>query len=164
MTETEQRSASMAFYRADGAQSLDSDGMMSFPEIAPEVYETLDLSPLAHAQQVDVLFKGDGPDGFSLVRARFAPGFKLPRHSHSADCLYYVVAGEARMGTRVLQPGDGFFIRADAPYTYTAGPEGVEVLEFRASTGFDMKVFDQTVERWKPIVAAAAAGAAAWSG
>ena len=163
MTETEQRSVGMAFYRADDARSLDNDGMMSFPEIAPEVYESLDLSPLASAQQVDVLFKGDGPDGFSLVRARFAPGFKLPRHSHSADCLYYVVSGEARMGTRVLRPGDGFFIRADAPYTYTAGPDGVEVLEFRTSTGFDMKVLDKTVERWEPIVAAAAAGAAAWS-
>jgi hypothetical protein len=68
------------------------------------------------------------------------------------------------MGTRILKAGDGFFIRADAPYTYTAGPDGVEVLEFRASTGFDMKVFDQTVERWAPIVAAATAGAAAWSG
>jgi quercetin dioxygenase-like cupin family protein len=162
LNETEQRN--MLFYQGGSARSLDEDGMMGFPDIAPEVYENLDLSPIANAQQVDVLFKGDGPDGFSLVRARFAPGFKLPRHSHSADCLYYVVSGEARMGTRVLQPGDGFFIRAEAPYTYTAGPDGVEVLEFRAATSFDMKIFDKTVERWKPIVAAAAAGAAAWSG
>jgi hypothetical protein len=36
------------------------------------------------------------------------------------------------------------------------------VLEFRGVTGFDMKIFDQTVERWQPIVAAAAANHDRW--
>jgi hypothetical protein len=37
------------------------------------------------------------------------------------------------------------------------------VLEFRTSTSFDMKVLDQTVERWKPIVAAAVANHDLWA-
>jgi hypothetical protein len=104
---------------------------------------------------VKVLFKGDGDDGMSLVHAWFGPGYRLPRHSHSANCLYYVVKGEAVMGNRVIKAGDGFFVRADQPYAYTAGADGIEILEFRGATGFDMKIFDQTVERWKPIVDAA---------
>jgi hypothetical protein len=67
------------------------------------------------------------------------------------------------MGSRVLKPGDGFFIAADAPYTYTAGPDGVEVLEFRHATTFDIKVRDTTVEQWKPIAAAVAANGARWA-
>src|SRR5207248_6087020 len=109
-----------------------------------------------------VWFKGDGPNGFSLVYARFGAGYRLPRHSHSADCLYYVLSGEAIMGSRVLKAGDGVFVKADAPYAYQAGPEGVEVLEFRAATSFDIQVFDQTVERWKPIIEAAVANHDQW--
>ena len=68
---------------------------------------------------------GPGDDGLSLVWARFGANYRLPRHSHSVDCLYYVLAGEIRMGNRVVKAGDGFFAPADAPYGYVAGPEGV---------------------------------------
>ena len=60
------------------------------------------------------------------------------------------------------EAGDGFFVRADQPYAYTAGPDGIEILEFRGATGFDMKIFDQTIERWKPIMGAAAANHDRW--
>jgi imidazolonepropionase-like amidohydrolase len=46
--------------------------------------------------------------------------------------------------------------------TAEAGPDGVEVLEFRIATSFDMKIFDRTVEQWKPIVAAAEANYETW--
>ena len=35
-----------------------------------------------------VLFRGEGEDGFSLVKAWFAPHYVLPRHTHDGDCLY----------------------------------------------------------------------------
>lgn len=153
----------MQFFQSDGAPSIDDDGMMSPPKIDKAVYTSgLDMRPIADGQRVTVLFKGDGPGGFSLVHAWFGAGFKLPRHSHSADCLYYVLSGEIHMGSRTMKAGEGFFIQAEAIYAYTAGPEGAEVLEFRASTSFDMKVFDQTPERWKPIVDAAVANHARW--
>jgi quercetin dioxygenase-like cupin family protein len=151
----------LRIFRGDDAPSLGPD-MMSPPHLDPSIPAALDLSPLAASGPVDVLFRGDGPSGFSLVRARFNPGYRLPRHSHSADCLYYVVAGRAVMGSQVLHPGDGFFVAADAPYAYEAGPDGVEVLEFRATTNFDIQVKDQTVERWKPLVDAAVANQAEW--
>jgi quercetin dioxygenase-like cupin family protein len=86
----------------------------------------------------------DGADdgGVSLVRVRFGPSYPLPRHSHSVDCLYYVVSGEVRMGKRIVRSGEGFFVPADAPYGYTAGAEGVELLEFRAKSVFDSQIHE----------------------
>ena len=67
------------------------------------------------------------------------------------------------MGNRVIGAGDGFFVKADAPYAYQAGPDGAEVLEFRAATNFDMRIFDQTPDAWRPIVAAAVANQDCWT-
>jgi quercetin dioxygenase-like cupin family protein len=159
---THEPTKGIVFYRSEEARPLDDDGMMSPPDIPEEVYTTLDLAPIAAGQRVTVLFKGDGPNGFSLIHSWFGPGFRLPRHSHSADCLYSVLSGEVTMGRRVIKAGEGFFVKADAPYAYEAGPDGTEVLEFRVATSFDMKIFDRTVERWKPIVDAAVANRDQW--
>jgi len=161
----QQRQTAMTFFRMDDAPTLDDDGMMSTApvDIDPAVFAAFDASQLGAGQLVKVLFKGAGPDGFSLVHARFEPGFRLPRHSHSSDCLYVVIAGEAHMGTRVLGPGDGFFIKADAPYAYSAGAGGVEVLEFRAATSFDIKIRDTSVEDWKPVADAVREHGESWA-
>jgi quercetin dioxygenase-like cupin family protein len=151
----------LAIFRSNDATPLDAT-VMSPPVLDPEIPRMLDLSPIAAGTTAEVLFRGQGDDGFSLVRARFKTGYRLPRHSHDSDCLYYVVAGSATMGNQVLHAGDGFFVPADAPYAYEAGPDGVEVLEFRSATSFDIDVRDQTVERWQPIVAAAVAHKEQW--
>ncbi len=151
----------MRFFTAADAPTLDDDGMMSPPDVPAEVLSTLDLTPLGAGSQTKVLFKDDVA-GMSLVYARFLAGYRLPRHSHSADCLYYVISGEAQMGGRTVRAGDGFFVRSDQPYAYTAGPDGIEILEFRGATSFDMKIFDRTIERWNPIVDAAAEREADW--
>ena len=80
-----------------------------------------------------VLLWQDGPKGLSLVHVWFGPNFSLFRHSHPryGDCLYYVLAGEIRMGKRVLGRGSTFFVPDGQPYKYKAGPAGVELLEFR---------------------------------
>lgn len=86
---------------------------------------------------VTVLFSQSAPGGMSLVHAWFGPNFPLFTHSHPryGDCLYYVVAGEAILGKQRLGPGAGFFVPNGHPYKYTAGPAGVEILEFRAGGG-----------------------------
>jgi len=92
---------------------------------------------IAPGSAVTPLFAQRTPDGMSLVHAWFGPNFPLFRHSHPkyGDCLYYIVAGSIVMGSRVLKAGDGFFVPNGAPYKYQAGPDGVEVLEFRAGGG-----------------------------
>ena len=53
---------------------------------------------------------------------------------------YYIVTGSLRLGTEELGPGDGFVVPSGGPYTYSAGPEGVEVLEFRTAETFDIRM------------------------
>ena len=65
--------------------------------------------------------------------------------------MYYVTKGELRMGSQVVTEGEGFFVPDGAPYAYTAGPEGVEILEFRAKSTFDMKI-TESLPRWAQII------------
>src|SRR3954452_2013679 len=107
------------------------------------------------------LFWQGGPDGMSLVHAWFGPHFPLFRHSHPkfGDCLYYVLSGQVVMGSRVLKAGDGFFVPNGMPYKYKAGPEGVEVLEFRAGGGVDdapaMKLDESSLDSIRTIISSA---------
>jgi len=77
---------------------------------------------------------------FSLIYLWYKSGFPLPRHTHDVDCLYAVIGGSLKLGTEELQAGDGFFVGAEVPYAYTAGDQGVEVLEFRSVGTFDIKL------------------------
>lgn len=86
--------------------------------------------------------------GMSLTYCWFKSGFPLPHHSHSADCLYFVVVGSLKIGSEELGPGDGFFLGADVPYSYVPGPEGVEVLEFRTSDKFDFRMLAKSEAYW----------------
>jgi hypothetical protein len=110
---------------------------------------------------VTPLFDQGGESGMSLVHAWFGPHFPLFRHSHPrfGDCLYYVVAGSAVLGSQVLKPGDGFFVPNGMPYKYRAGPEGVEILEFRAGGGTEgapvIKLHEPSVAGINRIVEAA---------
>ena len=107
-----------------------------------------------------VPFRQDGPDGFSLVSLDFPPGAMLPRHSHSADCLYYIVSGGIVIGRRELGPGDGFFVPAEQPYGYRAGAEGLKLLEFRHSAAFDTKFHEKNPAHFRAKVEASLAEAA----
>ena len=116
---------------------------------------------IAPGNIVTVLFDQGGTEGMSLVHAWFGPNFPLFRHSHPklGDCLYYIVAGSAVLGSRVLKPGDGFFVPNGMPYKYRAGPEGVEILEFRAGGGVEdapvLKLHEASVDSIDRITATA---------
>ncbi|QIG80827.1 cupin domain-containing protein [Stakelama tenebrarum] len=101
--------------------------------------------------------------GMSLARAWFKSGFPLPRHTHNTDCLYYVLAGSLRMGTEELVAGDTFFVGADVPYSYVPGPDGVEVLEFRASNAFDIKLMANNKAFWDKATEMVRDKQAAWA-
>ncbi|MDG2002786.1 MAG: cupin domain-containing protein [Novosphingobium sp.] len=105
----------------------------------------------------------DAP-GFSLIYNWFKPHFPLPRHSHSQDCLYYIISGSLRLGTEDLAPGDGFFIGADVPYTYKVGADGLEILEFRHEGYFTTRSFAANKEFWDKTIASIAANRETWKG
>lgn len=140
-------------FRAADAPLLDDTDMMSAPAfVDPAAHEALASGSFREksggAQRVSVPFCQEGDGAMSLLLGDFGPGFTVWRHTHSLDCLYYIVAGEARMGGRKLGPGDGFFVPANQPYAYTAGPEGVKVLEVRNGTHFDMQVLETDMKRY----------------
>jgi hypothetical protein len=101
--------------------------------------------------------------GFSLTYAWFKSGYPLPRHSHKADCAYYIVGGSLRLGAEVLGKGDGFFVPGDAPYTYTVGPEGVEVLEIRHHGCHDINIMANNAAFWAKAAEAASGNRARWA-
>jgi hypothetical protein len=139
-------------FRAKDAKSLEETGIMSIPEFTPvqmQAYADIHRPELTRGDTTRVLFN---VPGFSLVHVWFKKDYPLPRHSHDADCLYYIIAGSLRLGTEDLGPRDGFFVPANAPYTYTPGPEGVELLEFRHATHFNFNLLAKTEAFWKRAV------------
>jgi len=100
--------------------------------------------------------------GLSLVHLWFKKDFPLPLHSHDVDCLYYVIAGSLRLGTEQLGPRDSFFVPADAPYTYRAGPLGVEVLEIRQVGRWNFKNHAKNQAFYDKAVETISANREAW--
>jgi mannose-6-phosphate isomerase-like protein (cupin superfamily) len=113
-----------------------------------------------------VLFESGGTDGFSLIYAWFKRNFPLTAHLHNADCLYFVIAGELALGkgvaSEIVRAGDGFFVPAGHMYGYTAGPEGVEILEFRSVSKFNIEYKSQPPSVWAGLAAIMAANRNQW--
>lgn len=142
----------IVLFRGEDAPGLFESGTMSFPVFDAADQEALKADGprtpnIALGGHDAVVFRGEGDEGFSLVRAWFGPHYVLPRHSHDGDGLYYIVEGSVVMGSQVLEAGDGFFVPSDAPYAYEAGPDGVVVLEFRTRTSFGMNIPGGQLER-----------------
>lgn len=149
-------------FRGAEAPGLEECGCMSWEGDAPN------LAAMQPRMMEATRVRGDSADvpyrrdGMSLARLWFKSGFPLPLHSHDSDCLYYIVAGSVRMGNETLAAGDGFFVGAEVPYSYTAGPEGVEILEFRTTDRFNIRVRDKPVEAWERMIDVLDEGAARW--
>jgi quercetin dioxygenase-like cupin family protein len=155
-------------FRGKDAIPLAESGAM-----APMVFDPEDMgaltadgprSPLIALGIEDTLvFRGDGENGFSLVRAWLGPHYVLPRHTHSGDCLYYIVEGSITMGSQQLAAGDGFLVPSDAPYAYEAGPAGAVVLEFRSETSFDIMFTSGQLQRWRRMAEVAKVHGETWA-
>jgi quercetin dioxygenase-like cupin family protein len=165
MTEKQQ---GIKLFRGQDAPGLFESGTMSAPEFDADDRAALAAdgprSPhLVTGTHDAVVYRGEGDDGMSLVRAWFGPHYVLPRHTHDGDCLYYVLSGSLQMGSQVLKAGDGFFVPSNAPYAYEAGPDGVEVLEFRGVTSFGMKIPGGQLERLRRAGQVAEEHGAEWA-
>lgn len=147
-------------FRGGDAVAIAESGAMSAPQFDPEDMKALAAdgprpATVALGIHDTLVFRGEGDRGNSLVRAWLAPHYVLPRHSHSGDCLYYIIEGSITMGAQQLHTGDGFFVPSNAPYAYEAGPDGAVVLEFRTQTSFDMQIPGGQLERWRRMATVA---------
>lgn len=161
LTTTKGRSRGLQKFGPDEARMLYETGMMSMPEMDPPAPDELTTWATSGGHMVKTLFGDPEEGGMSLVWSWFGPEYALPRHSHSADCLYYITKGQIRMGQQVLGEGEGFFVPSNAPYAYTAGPEGVEILEFRSVSQFDMQI-SESLPRWAKIIEGVHANREKW--
>lgn len=151
-------------YRAADAPSLNEVNCMEAVGLSPEILDGIERATAAGADDGNVVKILFSMPGMSLTYAWFKSGFPLPLHSHNAECLYYIVAGSLKLGTEQLGPGDGFFVGTDVPYTYTPGPQGVEVLEFRTAQNFDIRFMGKTSAYWDKTVATLNDRKDAWVG
>ena len=161
--ETPKAAGKFAIYRGADAPAFSEIDVMDYEGVTPELQktiETLGEAGVDEGQQVKLLFSAPG---FSLTYAWFKSGFPLPRHSHNADCLYYIVAGSLMLGTESLGAGDGFFVPADAAYSYVPGPDGVEVLEFRHAEHFNIKFLAGSGAFWTKALETVRAERAGWA-
>ena len=108
------------------------------------------------------LLFADKATGMSLTHARFRAGLLLPRHSHDAHCAYHVLAGEAHLGGTILRKGDSFIVPKDDFYSYRAGPEGVEILEFRSDPEFHFRFGGNTSAFWSELLASTQQNGERW--
>jgi hypothetical protein len=113
-------------------------------------------------EQAVCVFREPGEKGLSLCYAWFKSNYVLVKHSHDADCIYYVISGELHAGSAVLKAGDGIFVPCDHPYTFTAGPEGVEFVEFRNATQFHINLKGNDEAHWDKIGSAYRDNKAKW--
>lgn len=171
MNETQERPTQaqtrdrIQIFTADTAQDLLETDMMDVPpEKIPEGYlkRAEELRAGVDGGSVTRILFRDEKSGFSLVYAWFKSGYPLPPHTHNADCLYYIVSGSLKLGTRSLGAGDGFFVPKDTFYSYTPGSEGVEVLEFRNQTGFDFVMRDGIDAVWERMANTFKSNAQQW--
>ena len=152
-----------AIFRAKDAQPEEEMTVMSYEQPSPAVAAAaarMKDAGYEAGSRLRLLFE---MPGMSLVQVWFKSEFPLPRHSHNADCLYYIVAGSLRIGQEELGPGDGFFVGSDVPYAYTPGPEGVEVLEFRTSNAFNIRVLANNPLFWDKAVETVRKQQSAWA-
>jgi len=161
--QSDQPARRFAIFRGVDAPAFSEIDVMDYEGMSPELEAT--FASLAEAgvnegQTVKLLFAAPG---FSLTYAWFKSGFPLPRHSHNADCLYYIVAGSLSLGTETLGAGDGFFVPAEAAYAYVPGPEGVEVLEFRTADHFNIKFLAGSPAFWSRALETVRAERPGWA-
>jgi hypothetical protein len=153
-----------AIFRGADAPAFSEIDVMDYDGVTPELeanFARLAEAGVDEGQTVKLLFSAPG---FSLTYAWFKSGFPLPRHSHDADCLYYIVAGSLTLGTATLGAGDGFFVPAEAAYAYVPGPEGVEVLEFRNAEHFNIRFLAGSSAFWSKALETVRAERSSWAG
>jgi quercetin dioxygenase-like cupin family protein len=166
MSDAPKRKRMQVFFR-DEAVELDHDMMplLGMDESVKAGLASLSaggFDPRSGGRAV-VLFREPGEHGMCLSLVSLKQGFVQPRHSHDGDCLYCVIDGALLLGARTLRKGDGFFVPAETAYTYEAGPEGVEILEFRNATRFTLSFRNNEPAHWARMAAAVMANGAAWA-
>jgi quercetin dioxygenase-like cupin family protein len=158
----------VTIFRAEHATPLLETDFMGMPQMTDEALEAggpeIFMSSAPGTDVRIAIRQTPEEGGFSILHVWFKADYPVPRHTHNADCLYYIVSGSVVMGSQTLRQGDGFFIPAGAPYGYDAGPDGVELLEIRHNVEqFDLQMLESSAGKWAAIADTIASHRDAWA-
>ena len=155
----------------DGMRVFDAEGTQLEPDMmvprglddpANAGFAEAAAAGMHFGHDIRCLFRSRDPNGFSLCRMKLKQGFTTPRHRHNVDCLYYVLAGSVRAGNAILNEGAGLFVPAGTIYFLEAGPEGLDVLEFRGGVAFDVEYVRNDMGHWGKVVGAVMDNVTVW--
>jgi mannose-6-phosphate isomerase-like protein (cupin superfamily) len=160
-------STGVKVYRAGEAPLLSESGATKTDfEAAPVVREVATKLASTDCSINKVLAQqGSGQGSLSVVYLFFKPNFPLFPHKHDVNSLYVVISGSVVdfMGSETLRPGDCWSVQAGQSYYYTAGPEGVEVLEiFTGRDQVNIILTDAAADRLEAAEAAVRDNEASW--
>lgn len=156
----DQEKTKFQVFRAADAPTLEQSKVLRFDGITPPIAEGLKgfvKAGGAEGSYAKILFN---VPGFSLAYAWHKSDYPLPLHTHDVDCCYLVIAGELTVGNETLGKGDGFFVPAKVAYTFVTGTEGVEFIEFRNTTSWNIEF--RANNPWDKIAAKAEERHEAW--
>jgi len=71
-------------------------------------------------------------DELQLAELDYIPGAEAVIHKHDDDEIIYVARGEMHFGNRILKAGSSVYIPGNTFYGFTAGPEGLRIVNVRA--------------------------------
>ena len=124
----------------------DAEQYCEYPENIPAA---VDLHAFHEGTcKAQTLYADSEHDGISLGVYTFPPNFSFPRHWHDCDQIVFVLEGSVSTGNKQLRPGEGYYTRAGATYSFTAGPRGVRFMEFRPVTNFRTVFVEDDPKRW----------------
>jgi quercetin dioxygenase-like cupin family protein len=83
-------------------------------------------------------FGRDAEKGPWIYVVKFRGGYHVPRHSHQADRLEYVLEGAIRFGNETLKAGGFSYITAGTEYEYDVVDDTTILLMFNGPPGLMM--------------------------
>ena len=154
--------AKFQVFRGATAPTLEQTDVLRYEGLTPDIRQG--LRGLVDAGLHDGSFAKIliNVPGFSLAYAWHKSDYPLPLHSHDVDCCYLIIAGDLKVGSEALGKGDGFFVPAGTPYTFTTGPDGVEFIEYRHANSWNIVFKYRNEASWAKAADTARERRAAW--
>ena len=149
-------------FRAATAPTLEQTDVLRYEGITPDIRDGLRGLGAAGIQDGSFAKILINVPGFSLAYVWHKSDFPLPLHSHDVDCCYLIIAGDLQVGSEKLGKGDGFFVPAGTPYTFTTGPDGVEFIEYRHANSWNIVFKYRNPESWAKAATTAGDRRDAW--
>lgn len=110
--------------------SAAGDVVLEGPDVEADV-PMVEVAADAACTKVRYFHPGSETD-LQLFESWVPAGDGAESHAHVEDEVIYVLEGELHLGRQRLGPGSSIYVPANTLYAFTAGPDGLRFLNFRA--------------------------------